>query len=197
MLFSIAMDGLRPMVRQRLSVPLCGSLCALCSLFLAQRNGRAAHSPSGDSCPTDNGCGWGACCFLLLWMAYGQRYTNGSLWFSVSLCALCVPFFLHRGHGGCTEEHRGGPAERIFRRGRVHRSPFLYRCEKYVMPFGGFFKAPRAPNSTPVLWKNLQSPHFSTFAGVVSFGRENGYGKAFTMCFARGGRRRHVFFVEE
>jgi hypothetical protein len=92
-LFSMAVDGLRPTIRQRFSVFLCDSLC---TFLLAQRNGRAAHSPSGDSCPTDNGRGWGACRFLLLWMASGQWFANGALRLSVVLCALCVPFFAQR-----------------------------------------------------------------------------------------------------
>jgi hypothetical protein len=75
-----------------------------CSLFIARwpeaihinstSVSRAAHSPSGDSCPTDNGRGWGACRFLLLWMAYGQRFANGALWLSVRSVYL----------SSCTEE---------------------------------------------------------------------------------------------
>jgi hypothetical protein len=76
---------------------------------------RAAHSPSGDSCPTDNGRRWGACCFLLLWMAYGQRFANGALWLSVRSV---FPFSCTERHGGCTEGHRGGPCGAHFPLGR-------------------------------------------------------------------------------
>jgi hypothetical protein len=105
-LFSMDMDGLRPTVRQRLSVPLCGSLCTLCTFFLAQRTRRYTEGHRGmdvagrisrqgihvlRTTVEDGG----------VFYCYGWPTANGSL------TALCVPlwFSVHSVYlFSCTED---------------------------------------------------------------------------------------------
>jgi hypothetical protein len=83
-------------------------LCALCVPFSCTEDTEVAQRGTEEWAPRSafpvrgfmsygQRVRMGECCFLLLWMSYGQRFANGALWFSVYLCALCVPF-------SCTED---------------------------------------------------------------------------------------------